>query len=112
MNQNQENFTQSFLPKLARVPMLQGAAIALVLIAIFLAGVKNPDPEWGNYWMLKPLIVVPIVGAFGGLFYFFMSPLRQMNGWVKLAGILLSIVGYIIALWMGSILGLNGTLWN
>jgi hypothetical protein len=92
--------------------MLQGAGIALMLIIIFLLGVDEPKPEWGKLWMLKPLIVVPLAGAAGGVFYYFMDHLRYQGGWRMVLAIILSLIGYIFALWIGTVLGLNGTLWN
>lgn len=92
--------------------MLIGAAIALILISVFLLGVHNPKPEWGKLWMLKPLIVVPLAGAMGGLFYYFMNRFEYQGGWKKALVVAISLIIYIIGLWLGSVLGLNGTLWN
>jgi hypothetical protein len=92
--------------------MLLGAGIALLLISIFLSGVHDPKPEWGKLWMLKPLIVVPLAGAMGGAFSYLMEPLRQQGGWKMILAIILSLIVYIIGLWLGTVLGLNGTLWD
>ena len=92
--------------------MLLGAGIALILISIFLLPIKDPKPEWGTLWMIKPLIMVPLAGALGGVFYYFMDHLRYQGGWKKIFAILLGMIGYIIALWLGTVLGLNGTLWD
>jgi hypothetical protein len=92
--------------------MLIGAGIALIVISIFLIGVKHPNLQWGKFWMVKPLVVVPIAGAMGGVFYYFMDNLRYLGGWKTVLAYVISIIGYITALWLGSVLGLNGTLWN
>jgi heme A synthase len=92
--------------------MLQGAGIALVLIAIFLFPIQNPNPEWGKWWMVKPLMMVPLAGAMGGLFSYFMDHLRCQGGWKKAAAFILGFIGYVVAVWLGTVLGLNGTLWN
>lgn len=92
-------------------PVLIGATLALSLIVFFLAGVDNPNPEWGKYWMVRPLIIVPLSGALGGLFFYFMDYM-SFKGMNKTVAVLLSIVVYIIGLWMGTVLGLDGTLWN
>lgn len=91
-----------------------GAAIALMLIGVFLfAGTIHAKPEWGSYWKLKPLIIVPIAGAMGGLFFHFMNNLLWLQfSWKKILAILIGCLGYVIALWLGTVLGLNGTLWN
>jgi hypothetical protein len=64
--------------------MLQGAAIALILIIIFLVGAGEPNPDWGKLWMIKPLVIVPLAGAMGGIFYYFMHHLRCEGGWRKI----------------------------
>jgi hypothetical protein len=92
--------------------MLLGAAIALTVIIIFLAGAGDANPNWPRFWMLKPLLVVPTAGAMGGLFHHFMGQLRSQGGWKKALAFFLSLFGYGVALWMGIVLGLNGTYWN
>ena len=75
-------------------------------------GVDEPKPEWPKLWMAKPLIMVPIAGAMGGVFYYFMDHLRYQGGWRKVLAYIISLIGYIIILWIGTVLGLNGTLWD
>lgn len=92
--------------------MLQGAAIALTLIIVFLVQAGEPHPDWPKLWMIKPLIIVPLAGAMGGVFYYYMDHLRYQGGWKKTLAIILSLIVYIIGLWLGIVLGLDGTLWN
>ena len=92
--------------------MLQGAGLALILISFFLIGAGEPNPDWGKLWMAKPLIMVPLAGAMGGGFIYFMDHLRSKGGWKKALAIILSLIGYIIILWIGTVLGLNGTMWD
>jgi hypothetical protein len=106
------NNTQQIHPTPLAKRMLHGAAIALVLITVFLVGVDDPNPSWPRFWMVKPLIIVPIAGAMGGVFYYFMDHLRVEGGWKKIAANFLSVLVYIIGLWLGSVVGLDGTLWN
>ncbi len=91
---------------------LTGGAVALIFIAIFLMGVDEADPSWPKYWKLKPFLMVPLAGAIGGTFYHFMGYLRTQGSWKKVLGFLLGIVGYLVILWLGTVLGLNGTLWD
>lgn len=94
-------------------PMLIGAGIALILISVFLSGVDHPNPAWGKYWMIKPLIMVPLAGAGGGsLFYIMHYLFGYQGGWKKVLALALSIIGFVIVLWLGTVLGLNGTLWD
>lgn len=92
-------------------PVLIGAGIALLVISFFVFGVDAPHPEWGKYWMIRPLIVTPLAGAMGGAFYALMD-YQSSHGFNRTLAILLSIVVYFLALWMGTILGLAGTMWN
>jgi len=93
--------------------MLLGAVIGLILVSLFLTGVKNPNPAWGKLWMIKPMIMVPLAGAAGGAYYYFINHfLGYKTNWRKALAIALGLIGFIIALWLGTVLGLNGTLWN
>lgn len=92
--------------------MLTGAAIGLTLISIFVFSVDDPNPEWGKYWMIRPLIITPLVAAFGSLSFYLKDFVRPVSDLMRLVVILLSGIAFIIALWMGFILGLDGTLWN
>lgn len=92
--------------------MLQGAGIALTLIIFFLLGAGEPNPDWPKLWMIKPLIMVPLAGALGGVFYYNMDHLRYLGGWRKALAYALSLIVYIVVLWLGTVLGLNGTMWD
>ncbi|MES2419039.1 MAG: potassium transporter KefB [Bacteroidota bacterium] len=92
--------------------MLLGAGIGLFLIGLLLSTVNNPNPAWGKLWMIRPLLIVPLAGATGGAFYHFMGEFRERGSWKRLFANLLSLLVFIIGLWLGSVLGLSGTLWN
>lgn len=92
--------------------MLLGAGLGLALISFFLLNVDNPNPAWPEYWMIRPLIVVPSAVAGAGLCFHFLDKYRFENGWNKTFITVLGIVGHIIALWMGMVVGLDGTLWD
>ena len=92
--------------------MLIGAGIALAIILTFVLGVDEPHPEWHRTWWIRPLVITPLAGAGGGLFFHFMSELGKTGTWKKIVVSLIGIIGYVIALWMGTVLGLAGTMWN
>ena len=92
--------------------MLIGAGIGLVLITIFLLSADYVNPEWSKYWMVKPLILTPIVASFGGALYFYLDKLRASGPVMNVIATILGLVGYVFFLWMGFVLGLNGTFWN
>jgi hypothetical protein len=94
------------------IRILLGGVIALVVIATFVVPIDEPNPEWGKFWMIRPLIITPLAGAMGGLCYYFITHLYSLSGWKKVLSYILSIVIYIIGLWLGIVLGLAGTLWN
>lgn len=93
-------------------PMAIGALIAFALIALFLIPIKNPNPDWGKFWLVKPFIIVPLAGAIGGAVYYFIGKLSAQQGWSKIVATIISILIYLIGIWMGTVIGLDGTLWN
>lgn len=112
MQKQNDLSTQPIHPAPVSKRMLQGAGIAFVLIALFLYGTGEPNPAWPKFWMVKPLLIVPVAGAMGGVFYYFMDHLRFQGGWIRALAYILSLVGYLMAIWLGTVLGLNGTMWN
>jgi heme A synthase len=91
--------------------MLVGATIGLVLMTIFLMGVQDPKPEWGKYWMIRPLVVISVAGAMGAAFFYFVTAMFP-TGSKRVLATILGIVVFIIGLWLGSVAGLDGTLWD
>ena len=92
--------------------MLVGAGIGLLLISLFLLSAGEPNPEWGKLWMIRPLIIVPLAGAMGGLCNYFMVHFNSQVGLNKTIAVILSVIVFIIGLWLGIVLGLDGTMWN
>jgi hypothetical protein len=92
--------------------MILGAGIGLFLISFFVFGVDEPHPDWPKNWMLKPLIITPMIAALGAAFSTTLDPLRQQGGWKTFAAVGLSLLVFLVALWMGVVLGLNGTMWD
>ena len=111
MTQRNNLTTQPNQPVSLAKPILLGAAIGLIVISFFLVGVDEPNPEWGKLWMIRPLIITPIAGAMGGAFYYFINHWSS-KGLNKTATLILSLIVFIVGLWMGVVLGLDGTLWN
>jgi hypothetical protein len=104
--------TQPIHPASLGKRMLQGGSIAFVLISFFLLNAGEPNPEWGKLWMVRPLVIVPLAGAVGGAFYYIMDSWRYRGDWAKIGANVLCLIVYIIGLWMGTVLGLDGTMWN
>lgn len=92
--------------------MLTGAAIGLFLISLFLFMAGAGDPVWGKFWRIRPLIIVPLAGAAGGFCYHFLQLMHTREGWNKVVVTILGVAIFIIGLWLGTVLGLDGTMWN
>lgn len=92
--------------------MLTGAAIGLVIICFLVLPVDEPNPDWGKYWRIRPLILTPLAGAFGILVFNIKNYLKPKSEIVKLLVFFISAIVFLIVLWMGVILGLDGTMWN
>ncbi len=93
--------------------MLTGAAIGFLLIASFLF-IPNytADPSWPKNWIVKPLIMVPLAGAMGGLSYHFINTVALYKRWSMTLANIVSVLFFIIGLWLGTVLGLDGTMWD
>jgi len=108
-----ENLTTSPIhPSSLGKRMLLGGSLALILISLFLLSSGGSNPEWGKFWMIRPLLTVTFAGAVGGAFFYVMDGFRYRNQWNKIGVNILCLIVYIIGLWMGTVLGLNGTMWN
>ena len=92
--------------------MLAGAIIGLVLISIFLLSAGEGNPAWGKLWRMRPMIMVPFAGAVGGLCSYIILHFHNRVGINKTAAILLSAIVFVVGLFMGIVLGLDGTIWN
>jgi hypothetical protein len=89
-----------------------GAAIPLVLMTIFLLQVDQPDPDWGKFWMIRPIVLITLAGAMGAVFHYFLDPRRYEAAWERIVASVLRVVVYVIGVYAGFVLGLDGTLWN
>ncbi len=112
MTTKQSSQTSFIQPSRMSRPMLIGAGIGLALISLFLYGVNDPDAAWGKFWVVRPMIMVSLAGAAGGAVFYFLNQLSNQGKLNKSVAVVLSIIIFIIGLWMGSVLGLDGTLWN
>jgi len=112
MMQRNESTTKPIDKSVITKRMLLGAGIGLVVILIFVLPVRHPNPDWGRFWMIRPIIVVPIAGAIGGLFSYVMDYFFGSHGWRNFLVKILSAIVFVVGIWMGIVLGLDGTMWN
>lgn len=92
--------------------MLIGGMIGLALISLFLSGTGDANPEWGKFWWIRPMVIVPLAGAAGGAFNYFVSQQNFQSTTMKIAAAILSLFVFVFGLWIGTVLGLDGTYWN
>lgn len=50
--------------------MLGGTAVGLLIVTLLVFSAGHPKPEWGEWWMLRPMAITPIATAFGSLAFF------------------------------------------
>lgn len=92
--------------------VLAVAAVAVMIIVFFVSGVNDPNPSWGQYWMVRPLVLVPLAGAGGGAVFHASRIIIRGEGLKNGLALLVGVLAYIVVLWMGIVIGLDGTLWN
>lgn len=110
---HRNNFTiQEINRKSLLTRTLIGGGVGLIVISLFLSGTGETNPEWGKFWMLRPLIIVPIATAFGSLSFYSIDFVGSQGILKKVLAFTFSIILFIISLWLGIVLGLDGTLWN
>ena len=107
-----ENSTSKTKELSIGIRMLAGAAVGFVLISFFVFGVDQANPAWGEYWRIRPLIVTPLAGAMGGLVTYLIMHYHKLAGANKIIAIILSVIAFVISLWLGIVLGLDGTMWD
>lgn len=86
-------------------PALLGA-LAPLAILLFIVFTKEDVFE---SWMLIPLTIIPLGGAFGGVFFYLMGFVWFPVGKQKLIAILFSTIFYFVILWLSAVLAFNFT---
>jgi len=110
--ENRQSMTSTFFSPALMKRMLTGAGIGLLLVSFFVITAGEGQPSWGAYWRLKPLLLTPLLASIVAACYHATGPLRDIAGWQGRLFTVLSIIGYVLGLWIALILGLNGSLWN
>jgi hypothetical protein len=106
-----DNSTKAFQKEQLVNRMIIGGGIGVLVIS-FLLIPSEPNPEWGTFWMVRPLIVTPVAGATGGLCNYLIMKFYPLVGLNKTIARILSILVPFIGLYIGVVLGLDGTLWD
>lgn len=111
MKQSKTSLAESFNRSSIVKGILIGAGTGLLVILFFITGVDT-QPHWPDLWKIRPLIITPLAGALGGGFFYISNQLLRRKGLNGIAALILSIIGFVVALWLGVVLGLGGTLWD
>lgn len=112
MTQKKHQGISPVQPVALAIRIFIGAATGLLLICFFVLPIEQPDPAWGDTWMIRPLIITPLAGALAGLCQYGILHLQPFIGINCTVAIILSVLVSLVGLWMGIIAGLDGTLWN
>ncbi len=102
------NINKPFLVKF----IIIGGFIGLMLAMLFIRTAEAGNPVWPKGWVIRPLIILPLASAAGSAFANYLMQLTIHGGWRRVLAVILSLIIYLVGLWMGFILGFDGTLWN
>lgn len=103
---NERRDKQSFIKA-----AMTGGIVGLVIISVFVFTAETKQ-EWGTLWQIKPLVITPLVAALGGGAFYATLSFFSANRWPKALGMTIGVLAFMVALWLGVVLGLNGTLWD
>ncbi|KAA9327535.1 potassium transporter KefB [Hymenobacter busanensis] len=93
--------------------LAQGAGLAFVLIALFMAVFASGANLKFGLWAILPLLTVPVAGAFGGLLYFLLDYLRCQGSWQKVVANVFWALAYCAGLWISLVAAFAVTgLWD
>ena len=67
--------------------MIIGAGIGLFLTVLFIRTAEAGNPVWLQYWVIRPLIMLPLAGATGGAFSYYLIQLTARGGWRRVLAI-------------------------
>lgn len=106
---NSTDFLQGLPLKKLGLPALLGASAPFSLL-LFIILTKEDMLE---LWMLVPLILIPMGGAVGGIFFYLMGFLWFPKGNQKLIAIIFSTILYFVAIWISAVTAFSFTgHWN
>lgn len=87
------------------------ALLGFLLATLFIISVGGGSSDWSPLWMLQPLILVSAAGATAGSLHGWLAP-KYFRGRYKFLHYAALGLLYLVAYWMGMVLGLNGTYWH
>lgn len=91
--------------------ILLGAGVGFCVILLFITGAET-QPHWPQLWKIRPLIITPLAGAIGGGLCYSAIKILKREGLNGVIAVFISLFGFLFTLWLGIVLGLDGTLWD
>lgn len=104
MNKPFKSLDRNSLKRLG-LPAVLGAAAPFLLLSFIILSKE----EVLESWMLVPLILIPLSGAVGGVFFYLMGFVWFPFGKQKLIAIISSTLMYFVAIWIGAVIAFNFT---
>lgn len=111
MTQSTTFFTESMNRSSLLKAILIGAGVGLIVTLFFITGAVT-QPHWPELWKIRPLIITPLAGAFGGAFFYISKRFLRREGINNIVAFIIGFLGFGVALWLGVVLGLDGILWD
>lgn len=95
-----------------KIRSIIGGTIGLILTSTFLISAGKGDPTWPDLWFIRPLLVVTIATTISGAYTYIVERAFLKNGWNIAIAYIISLVVYMISLWLSFVVGFNGTYWH
>lgn len=92
--------------------VVAGWAIGFILILALVLSVNEPKPEWSQYWWVRPVLLTPFISGLAGWLFYRIPRFFQQQQWSLALAYVFVVLLFIFMLWIGIVLGLDGTLWN
>ncbi len=92
--------------------LLLGAGINLIINVLFITDLDTTNSAWSPFWMVKPLTLGPLITGLGAMLAFYVVKFLINQNISKYISYFSFVAIFIISIWLGIVLGFNGTLWD
>ena len=92
--------------------VLLGFALGLFIASMLIHNVSFPKLSWGPNWYIKPMLVLSFVASIGSIPFYFANQYEASNHSKKILAYLGATLFLLFFIWIGIILGFDGTIWN
>ena len=98
--------------KIFNILSLIGIFIGLSITLLFVFGATGEQPQWGPHWWIRPIVIIPLAGWCSGFVFQLLYQKSKSSGKYQVIAVVLGVLLWLIGLWMGMVLGLDGTYWD